>query len=243
MQSLTNREHGLLGSEGDFALGRELDGRHRAIGQAEKLDNSSATLEALGDLNLAVDTLNNTNAPFTLKTVPVGEPSRAIFIQPEGDPNRYPEHHFVWEGWSRAGQYRHQNLEVRRFTKYDVMRTETQSVVNSSDPGKIVAGGDLRLSGRDLNNDKSQLIAGGRITGDLSNLRNIEAEGTRTVQEAGSSQYSTSRYRGRWKNHHTRDWNHPIPYTPADEFHTITVPVTIPTLLAQALRLPLCHAT
>ncbi len=226
VQSLTNREHGLLGSEGNFALGRALDGHHRAIGQAEKFDNNSATLEALGDLNLTVDTLNNTNAHFTLKTVPVGEPSRAILIQPEGDPNRYPEHHFVWEGWSRAGQYRHQNWEVTRFTKYDVMRTETQSVVNRSDPGKIVAGGDLRLSGRDLNNDKSQLIAGGRITGDLSNLRNLEAEGARTVQEAGSSQYSTPRYRGRWKNYHTRDWHHPIPYTPADEIHTITVPVT-----------------
>ncbi|KAK3824323.1 MAG: hemagluttinin repeat-domain-containing protein [Linnemannia elongata] len=75
-------------------------------------------------------------------------------------------------------------------------------------------------------NAEYQLIAGGRITGDLSNLRNLEAEGARTVQEAGSSQYSTPRYRGRWKNYHTRDWHHPIPYTPADEIHTITVPVT-----------------
>lgn len=147
----------------------------------------------------------------------------------------------AWQQWESATDERRNALDaaiatynegfnhikIRRYTTYQVQRTEYDSQVVSSDPGRLIAGGDLSLAGEQLTNDQSQILAGGKLTGTLQNLENIDALGTHRVHESGTSQTSKSRYRGDLKGYHTRDNGPKLAYNPADEVSTIVLPVTM----------------
>ena len=62
--TLTNREHALIYSVGDMAIGGSLDANRRATGAANSVNNKSATIEAGKDLSLSSATVNNTNDHF-----------------------------------------------------------------------------------------------------------------------------------------------------------------------------------
>jgi len=62
--TLNNREHGLIFSAGDMAIGGSLDVNRQATGQATTLNNS-ATIEALGGLDIGSKNINNTNEHFS----------------------------------------------------------------------------------------------------------------------------------------------------------------------------------
>jgi filamentous hemagglutinin len=67
--NINNREQSLMFSSGDMAIGRALDANHQATGQAITLNNTSATIEAHGNLSLNIDTINNTNTHLTTQYV------------------------------------------------------------------------------------------------------------------------------------------------------------------------------
>ncbi len=372
VRQLVNREHAriLSAGKGEDALtvAGELDAGHRAIGQAESVINSSATIESQGGLRLAAQRLENQNAHFETHVVQTLAPTPRLYIQPEGRA-RLPGELFVWEGWSRAGRYRYRTdplagsgsvlgqspiprvgeqsctgdedqevctrlpgadylpgdpawayfglrtpepeplpptvrapvapdaaragacaagatqdavacrayqddlaayetarsayaqawaehearqaawrsetdaryaqlddrIEaynagfagslVQNWTQYHVTRTERETQVLTSDPGRILSGGSMHLAGGDLVNDKSQIVAGGVLAGELADLRNLDAEGVRIVSESGTSQYTASRWRGGFKRYHQRDWSGLAPYVPADEVTPIVLPV------------------
>lgn len=129
------------------------------------------------------------------------------------------------------------NINIRGWTQYAVKHSEFESRVVRSEPGRIVAGGDMVLAGDDLINDRSQIIAGGALAGDLQNLHSIDALGTYRVHETGTSQVSRSSYHGWLRNYHTREWGPKLPYEPADLLRTQTLPVTA-TTGEQAGKLP-----
>ena len=116
--------------------------------------------------------------------------------------------------------------DIKDWTQFDVTRTVYETKVTSSDPGKILSGGRMQLNGDSLVNDKSQILAGGALTGDLGNLRNVDAFGERRVHEEGTSQYTYSRWRGGFKRYHERKWDDKIAYRPADEVRTINLDIT-----------------
>jgi filamentous hemagglutinin len=66
--TLTNREHALIYSVGDMAIGGALDANRQATGSATTLNNNSATIEAGRNLSLSSTTVNNTNDHFTYET-------------------------------------------------------------------------------------------------------------------------------------------------------------------------------
>ena len=68
-------------------------------------------------------------------------------------------------------------------------RITTETGVTQSDPGKIIVGGNARLVGN-VQNDKSQIIAGGALNAEGGTLANVGAEGSRTVQRAGTMVYT-----------------------------------------------------
>ncbi|MAF06054.1 filamentous hemagglutinin N-terminal domain-containing protein, partial [Herbaspirillum sp.] len=59
---VNNSEHGLIYSVGDMAIGGALDANKKATGSAREINNSSATINADGNLSIAAGTINNTNA-------------------------------------------------------------------------------------------------------------------------------------------------------------------------------------
>ena len=60
-EHISNKEHALLLSLGDMAVGGELDSDHHAIGRASLLENASATIEAQGNIRIPAAELRNTN--------------------------------------------------------------------------------------------------------------------------------------------------------------------------------------
>ena len=56
---LINAESSLIYSDGNLAIGGQLDSQQRAAGSAQLVHNQSATIEAQGDVAIAADTLRN----------------------------------------------------------------------------------------------------------------------------------------------------------------------------------------
>lgn len=106
--------------------------------------------------------------------------------------------------------------KIKDWTQYQVTRTEHTTQVTESAPALIRSGGAMRLTGDDLVNDKSRIVAGGALMGDLQSLRNIDAIGKHRVHEEGTEQSSRSRWRGGFKRYHERRWGDLIAYRPAD---------------------------
>ncbi|MBW6392701.1 DUF637 domain-containing protein [Billgrantia antri] len=191
---LTNREQALLFSAGDMAIGGSLDANDRATGQATRVDNNSATIEALGDLSISAASLRNTNEHFeTRLELSGGGPKQVTYLQPSGWTDKAPLIEFT-EGrfWSQQTNsyfpvYTHDftEQEIWSWYEYDLEITEYNSVVTNSLPAVIMAGRGLDINGGVLNNDKSQIVAGGRVLANLDTVENIEAEGKRIIYEVG----------------------------------------------------------
>jgi filamentous hemagglutinin len=160
--------HGLLFSAGDMAIGGALDADHQATGQATTLNNNSATIEALGSLAISTATLGNTNLHFataqgltsqtTFSGYNMGEWCSSLYNQPGCTGNYYEDH-----------------------TEHTYTQSVYTPTVTQSDPGKIYAGGNMSLTGNTITNDKSVIVAGGTLSGNLGNLNNIGAQGTQTT--------------------------------------------------------------
>ncbi|MDR1709107.1 MAG: filamentous hemagglutinin N-terminal domain-containing protein, partial [Candidatus Accumulibacter sp.] len=89
--TIDNRDEALIFSAGDLAIGRRLDGENRATGQAQAIDNVSATIEALGDLSIDTASLVNRKTAFAWEQQETaGQPSGAELL------DYLPELQFHW---------------------------------------------------------------------------------------------------------------------------------------------------
>ncbi|WP_340622034.1 hypothetical protein [Xenorhabdus siamensis] len=61
---LNNQAHSLIYSDGDFAFGGQLDDQYQDSGKGKVINNHSAYMEAMGEMRLAADTINNVNDHF-----------------------------------------------------------------------------------------------------------------------------------------------------------------------------------
>ncbi|HEY9397695.1 MAG TPA: filamentous hemagglutinin N-terminal domain-containing protein, partial [Burkholderiales bacterium] len=68
-QTINNGEGALIFTVGDIAIGGGLDTDKHAIGQAAAVNNTSATIEALGDLTIDAAALNNKRSAFSTTRV------------------------------------------------------------------------------------------------------------------------------------------------------------------------------
>lgn len=56
-------------------------------------------------------------------------------------------------------------------------------------------------------------------------VEQIDGKGVEITQQAGTSQYTYSKWRGGFKRYHQRKWGDKIAYNPADEVTEIDLPV------------------
>ncbi|QJQ96350.1 hypothetical protein HIO72_14475 [Halomonas sp. PA5] len=192
--TLMNRDDALIFSAGDMAIGGSLNASGQAWGQAGRVHNASATIEALGNLSLSTARLDNTNEHFETELVRVADLPKGIYIQPQGWDEKLPIGAFTWENTGNYGRYRHREtgVIVSSWTEYNIEGTQYESQVVRSRPGQILAGKNIHLSGGDLINDKSQIVAGGIVSSDLNSLSNIEATGQRIFDEVGTRRQSST---------------------------------------------------
>lgn len=237
---LVNREHASLIAMGDARIGGVLDADGVATGQAQRVTNSSATIEVAGDLTLAIAGFWNLNAHYADTVVPVGSESLVdIYLNDHTDNSEVPREMFgrtfsmddfemvYYGGWHTAGFLLGRDgtevagLKVFAWTETRYERSTKESQVVSSDPGKVSVGGNLHLHGGEFVNDKSQILVGGAITGAIGSLRNIDAEGRRTVTDSGSKRFTYDLGSGSNKR---RVWEDLGPYQQQVN-STITLPV------------------
>ncbi len=117
-------------------------------------------------------------------------------------------------------------IEIRAWTQIIVNERQRQSVVLDSAPAQIIAGGNMTLDTDYVLNDKSQILAGGRIDFDknVNNFDQLDGEGKLLVIQNGTSQFSESRWRGGIKRYHQRDNGDKIAYNDKQET-SIKLPV------------------
>lgn len=187
-QTVTNREHAVIFSAGDMAIGGVLHESRSATGSASKIENNSASIEALGNLTLAAANINNTNEHFSTAAQPQGDPPHIVEYQGDGSPNRYqPGDPDVYIYNDESNHLHTPEGNFERWTAYEYDRTTVATVIAESDPGKITAGGAMRIDAERVLNDKSHIIAGGKLTGNVASLINTEVAGEQTVTDVGKA--------------------------------------------------------
>jgi len=181
---VTNREHALLQSLGDMTIAGALDADNHATGSAVSIVNESATIDAGGTLSLQTASLINRNNHFSTT------------IQDDAALTRHVTEYANWaapDTWFSAGSVSWSDSgdggivlvmpngdRFEKFYKRDYTEVVQKTVVLSSDPGRISAGGNMLLSGN-VTNDKSVMVAGGALSGMVGAINNIGATGTETT--------------------------------------------------------------
>jgi len=184
--TLENREHALIFSAGELAIGGKLDERQRATGQANTLHNASATIESLGDMFLSVGFLDNSNEHFSTKVETVAKDAITEY-QGSGSAKRY------LAGTPNVYAYQDKSLRLhtpdgnyKNWSLYQYTRTITETQIAETDPGQILAGGNLHIDAETLHNDKSWILAGGDLLGRIGSLTNTEVKGERITTDVGT---------------------------------------------------------
>jgi filamentous hemagglutinin len=194
--TLNNRDHALIYSDGFLAIGGALDGNYQAIGQGGVLNNHSSTLESAGDMALNIAQINNINDRFSLENVQVSQEHISEYeVARLNNGVRYNDKDYtiyIYQDEVNVlcieGVICH-TTNGDRFTHYDYTRTITEDRVMESDPGKIIAGGNLAINANGVLNDKSQIIAGGALALQAGTLDNVEVEANRQINDVGTATY------------------------------------------------------
>lgn len=225
---VSNRERALLFSAGSLNIGANLDGSFQASGLATQVLNDSATIESLGGMTLETARLLNRNLHFSTELVQVGGPTKVMYLHPRNESHKRDIGDYA--RGSVKGTYDYKNKQTgvkhRNWTQFDVTRSEYETQVTGSAPALIRTGGNLTLRCNDLVNDKSQIIVGRGLQGDLHNLRDEAVFGEQIVHEQGTSQYTYTKWHGGAKQKYQRNWEPKSYYTPADIMQTVALDVS-----------------
>ncbi|WP_289887040.1 hemagglutinin repeat-containing protein [Janthinobacterium sp. SUN118] len=201
--TLNNSDHGLIFSGGDMAIGGYLDANRIATGWAGSVTNASATIEALGNLDLAAGQVRVLNKYLEFNVVE--DDSAAIILQYQliGNGNIYDagDPRIVVIGKTGAPSRYGENLytlytDVGIFIEFiarSVKKITSESVVTRSDPGRIIAGNNIRITSSAIENDNSHIIAGGALDMDKTVLKNTTTQGQKTVRVVGTANMFTAR--------------------------------------------------
>lgn len=189
LNNLANRvdysSQALIFSSGNLYVGGALDTNHHAIGQANVINNESATIESLGDMQLSAQQINNINKHFITNEVEV---DRTDGLQK-----------FYWSWRNFDGTVLRPMNDKEDWSKYQYSEITYETQTLESAPAKIIAGGNLDLSGANVLNDKSQILAGGELKNEGGTITSLDAKGIRKVVEKGT-QTLFQKYEGTWVN-------------------------------------------
>ncbi|MDR5170522.1 hemagglutinin repeat-containing protein [Methylobacillus flagellatus] len=187
--NLINRDNAMLFSGGDIAIGGVLDAPGIATGSAASVINQDATIEALGNMVINANELQNLNTGLQVgrtaettagydKFTPAGQ--GVVWNSADYPGARIGN---VNVEWRDAGPYR-----FREYTRYQGTSYTSHTEVLASTPGRILSGGDMRITGNVLNSD-SQIIAGAALDISGATVQNLNTEGQTIVRHSGGAWY------------------------------------------------------
>lgn len=188
--TINNRDRSLIFSASSMSIGGALDGGRKATGQGGVLNNLSADIEALGNMSIAMGQVNNLDTHLqvgqvttTASTTYLATTDGKIWSYDDtwGDPVTRAVYHRAADGSVSVVGFGYADWHVNTETRRDT--------ATHTDPARIVAGGNLDISGHLLNRD-SKVIAGGTLS--ASSVDNQATQGTQTVTETLRVAYAYS---------------------------------------------------
>ena len=239
--NLINRNHSLILSLGNLYIGGKLDENNQATGYANSIDNGSATIEALGSGWIKTHHLLNQDLHLKLGKKVKKEQINEYSLG--SDSHRYrggvDGYYNLNNGSRNPNSYFQLNngtrIEGFGWKEWRYTRTTTTSTIEHQDPAKILIGGELHLSGEDLNNKQSQIFVGQklllddkiftqstneRLSGAISKLDNDDIHGTIDITDEGQfvQEYKVRRKRGRKGHHHYHNYSDFTDVHPTQDF-------------------------
>ncbi|MFS2223967.1 hemagglutinin repeat-containing protein [Pantoea sp. B65] len=222
--TLNNSGHSLIYSDGDMAIGAALDANQQASGKAGVINNHSATIESAGNMALSFGTLNNINDNFATAMVQLTREqiSEYMVVDLNNGVHYSPDDYNIS---FYKDEVRHICIEGvvcgrDHYYEYNYTRTISEQQITQSDPGQILAGGSLTLSGDKVLNDKSRIIAGGDlVTAGVGEIENSEVAGQRLTEKSGQViEWDRIHKKGSDSQKHRAS-----AYTPPTEIQSITL--------------------
>ena len=144
------------------------------------------------NLNLHLTTTNTTTTTTTTTTTRTADnttdPGSPITeYQGSGAPERYlAGTEGVWVYNEESDHLHTPEGNYESWLRYSYVRNTTETQILSSDPGILRAGGALHLKADLVLNDRSQILAGGKLSGEIGQLINQDETGERVIQDSGS---------------------------------------------------------
>ena len=224
--SIVNTDGSVIKAEGQLQLGKTMDSTGTVSGKIDRIVNTASTIEFGQGGALYAKSVDNKNGGITLKRVAVGgkehiknevAPSGSIKRYQLSEERIYLDHEQIPK--DKVVIHTRENLQLsingeyhEDWTKYEYDRTREKDVVDTSNPGRIISGGDLHMDVDHMTNESSQISAAGDITGTVGHYEQSNPKGNEYITEDGTAtSYSRRRRRGRdTTNIRTADYKNTI---------------------------------
>ena len=211
--SIVNTDGSVIKAEEKLQLGKTMDSTGTVSGKIDSIVNTASTIEFGQGGALYAKSVDNKNGGITLKRVAVGEKEHVKNeVAPSGSIKRYQLSEERIYGHDdeipkdKVVVHSSENLQLSVYgdhkdswTKYEYDRTREKDVVDTSNPGRIISGGDLHMDVDHMTNDASQISAAGNITGTVGHYEQSNPKGNEYIIEEGTA---TS-----YSRHHKKGWD------------------------------------
>ena len=211
--SIVNTDGSVIKAEGQLQLGKTMDSTGTVSGKIDSIVNTASTIEFGQGGALYAKSVDNKNGGITLKRVAVGEKEHVKNeVAPSGSIKRYQLSEERIYGHDdeipkdKVVVHSSENLQLSVYgdhkdswTKYEYDRTREKDVVDTSNPGRIISGGDLHMDVDHMTNEASQISAVGDITGTVGHYEQSNPKGNEYITEDGTA---TS-----YSRHHKKGWD------------------------------------
>jgi filamentous hemagglutinin len=191
VERLDNRDHAEIRSLGELTIGGHLTPDNQITGRAQQLNNHSAKIEAGSDMRLNVAQLNNINGNLQTELVKTGEAKFHTYCH-VGSTKCYDAKEVRFHHVGGRNNYLDLITPDGRshydFHEYQYTESYYETQITHSEPGEIIAGGNLTIRGDNVENHDSKLIAGQKLTIDAA-LNNVSTEGIQKTVSQGKHIY------------------------------------------------------
>ena len=211
--SIVNTDGSVIKAEGKLQLGKTMDSTGTVSGKIDRIVNTASTIEFGQGGALYAKSVDNKNGGITLKRVAVGEKEHIKNeVAPSGSIKRYQLSEERIYGHDdeipkdKVVVHSSENLQLSingkhhdSWTKYEYDRTREEDAVDTSNPGRIISGGNLHVDVDHMVNEASQISAAGDITGTVGHYEQSNPKGNEYITEEGTA---TS-----YSRHHKKGWD------------------------------------
>ena len=212
-KSIVNTDGSVIKAEGKLQLGKTMDEKGTVSGKMDSVVNTASTIEFGQGGALLAKSVDNKNGGITLKRVAVEDKEHVKNeVAPSGSIKRYQLSEERIYGHDdeipkdKVVVHSSENLQLSingkhhdSWTKYEYDRTREVDAVDTSNPGRIISGGNLHVDVDHMVNEASQISAAGDITGTVGHYEQSNPKGNEYITEEGTA---TS-----YSRHHKKGWD------------------------------------